>query len=59
MRTWRGRLDQLTRPSLGVDVGDAPGTIVVGRVVELRTLIAGVHADDPGVVAMALSGGLS
>lgn len=59
MRTWIGRLDELGRPSLGMELGDAPGTIIIGDVVGLRSLLHGAHPVESTAAAIALSGGLT
>ena len=56
MRTWHGRLDELG--SAGIDTADgAPGTIVVGDVVGLRSVLA--NAGSTPLTAAAMAGGSS
>lgn len=54
MRSWSGRLDELGPASL--EAGGAPGTIVIGDVVGLRSLIHGSRADEPTAAAIAFGG---
>ena len=56
MRTWYGRLDKLG--GAGIDTADgAPGTIVVGDVVGLRSLLTDVGSTP--LTAAAIAGGSS
>ena len=54
MRMWSGRLDELGMATVDVSDG-APGTIVVGEVANLSTLVGGTRAPavTPGAVASA------
>ena len=54
MRSWSGRLDELGHTS--VDAGDAPGTIVIGDVVGLRSLTMGTRTDELTASAIAFGG---